>query len=74
MKLDQGSLRIDPLDESRKDTSLGIGASGGDQDVVRVPIDREDGRSEGLLEVLGDPPVVLFVKGTDGDGPTVSRI
>ena len=67
------SLGIDPLDKGRKDAGLGIGAPRSDQDVVRVPIDREDGGSEGLLQVLRDPPVVLFIERTDGDGPMLSR-
>jgi hypothetical protein len=34
-----------------------------------VPVDGEDGGAYGLLEVLGDPPVVLLVERADGDDP-----
>lgn len=63
------SLGIDPLDERRKHPGLGIRAPRGDQDVVRVPIDGQDRGPQRFLEVLGDPPIVLLVKGTDGDRP-----
>lgn len=32
-----------------------------------MPIDGQDGRTDGLLEELGDPPVVLGVEGADSD-------
>jgi len=67
--VNQNSLRVDALDKGRKHTSLGIRASSRDQDVVGMPVDRQNGRPERLLEMLGDPPVVLFIEGTDSDCP-----
>lgn len=34
-----------------------------------MPADGGDGAPDGLLEMLGDPPVVLFFKVADGDDP-----
>jgi hypothetical protein len=65
---DHHSLRVDALDERREYISLGVCCSGREEHVVRVPVDRENSRSQRLLDVLGYPPVVLLVKGTDGDG------
>jgi len=61
-------LLVDILDICRKNTSLHICTSSGQQDVVRMPIDGKNGRPDGFLEELRDPPVTLFVKGADRDG------
>jgi hypothetical protein len=34
-----------------------------------MPVDREDGRANRLLELLCDPPVVVWIEGTNRDGP-----
>lgn len=49
--------------------------SGGEEAVVGVPIEGGDGALDGLLDVLGHPPVVLGVKVADGDeaGPAPHR-
>lgn len=62
------SLGVDTFDECREDVCLGVGRTRSEKDVVRMPVDREDGRPDGLLDVLGDPPVVLLVERADGDG------
>lgn len=62
------SLAIHTLDESGEHARLCVSGPGCEQDVVRVPIDGQDGRSKGFLQVLGCPPVVFLVKGTDGNG------
>jgi hypothetical protein len=67
------SLLVNTLDKGREYISLGIGSSGSEQDVVRVPIDRQDGRPDGLFDVLGYPPVVLFIEGADSNSPDISR-
>ena len=72
--VNQNSLRVDALDKGRKHSSLGIRASSRDQDVVGMPVDRQNGRPERLLEMLRDPPVVLFIEGTDSDRPTYRLI
>lgn len=64
------SLRIDALDERREDVGLGIRRTSSEEDVVRMPVDREDRGAKRLLDVLGDPPVVLLVKRAHGDGST----
>jgi hypothetical protein len=63
------SLLIDTLDERRENVCLGIGSSGSKQDIVWVPVDRKYSRPDGLLDVLGHPPIVLFIERTDSDGP-----
>lgn len=59
--------RVDVLDEGREHASVSVGRSCGEQDRVGVPGDTGDGGANGLLDVLGDPPVVLLFKVADGD-------
>lgn len=58
---------VHPLDEGGKDSGVGIGGAGGKEDRVRVPGNARDGAANGLLEMLGNPPVVLLLKVADGD-------
>lgn len=44
---------------------MAVGAAQGKQDAVGVPGDAADGAAEGLLEVLGHPPIVLLFKVAD---------
>jgi hypothetical protein len=63
------SLLINTLDESREDICFSIRSSRSEQDIVRVPVDRQYSRPDRLLDVLGYPPVVLLVKRADSDSP-----
>ena len=58
---------INALDEAGEDTSMGIGRAGSQQDRVWMPGQRGDGASDRLLQVLGDPPVILLFKVAHGD-------
>ncbi len=46
---------------------MGVGGAGGEEDRVGVPGEGGDGAADGLLEVLGDPPVVLGLEVAHGD-------
>ena len=67
MKKKRNEPGLDVLDPSGEDPGLHVGASSTEEDVVGMPIDGKDSRSDGLLEVLGDPPVVLGIERADGD-------
>ena len=67
--MERDSLWVDTLDIRRKDVCLALGRPGSEENVVGVPVDREHGRAERLLDVLRHPPVVFLVKVADGDGP-----
>jgi len=43
-----------------------VGGTSGDEDVVGVPVDAEDGGADGALDVLADPPVVVLLKVAHG--------
>ena len=58
---------VGALDEGREDTGVSVGGTGGQEDRVRVPGDRGDGRPDRLLQMLGYPPVVLLLEVADGD-------
>ena len=70
-----GTLRNSPLvnvfDVGGKDTGLHVRASCSEQDVVWVPIDRKNCRTDWLLELLRDPPIVVWVERANGDGPLI---
>jgi len=55
-------LVIDTLDPAGEDAGLEVGGTGGDEDVVGVPVDAEDGGADGALDELADPPVVVLLK------------
>jgi hypothetical protein len=61
------------FDVGRKDAGLHVRASCGEQDIVRVPVDREYGGADRLLELLCDPPVVVWIKRTNRDCPLDQR-
>jgi hypothetical protein len=46
---------------------MGIGRAGSQEHRVGVPGQREDGRAQGLLEVFGNPPIVLLFEVADSD-------
>lgn len=66
-------LLVRVLNICREHTSFHIRTSRGQQDVVRVPIDRKDGGPDWFLEELRDPPVTLLIKGTDRNSPDNNR-
>jgi len=59
------------LDISREDTGLHVCASSGEEDIVRMPIDGENSRSDRFLQEFRNPPVVLWIEGTNGDGSMI---
>ena len=61
-------LLVNILDICRENASLHVCASSGQQDIVRMPIDGKNGRPDRFLEEFRDPPVALFVEGTNRDG------
>ena len=58
---------VDAFDEAGKDAGVGVCGASSEQDGVGVPGEGGDGASNGLLEVLGDPPVILFFEVADSD-------
>jgi hypothetical protein len=62
-------LLVDVFDVGRKDAGFHVRASCGEQHIVWMPVDREDGGADRLLELLCDPPVVVRIKRTDRDSP-----
>lgn len=60
--------RVDALDEAAEHARMPVCATGGDEDRVWVPRDRGDCATDGLLEMLGHPPVVLLLEVADSDG------
>jgi len=67
------SLLVHVLDVCRENTSLHVRTAGSQQDIVRVPIDGKNSGPDRFLEELRDPPVTLFVKGTDRDSSGENR-
>lgn len=57
---------VDALDEGAQDSGVSVGAAEGEEDTVGVPCDTGDGAAERLLQVLRNPPIVLFLKVADG--------
>ena len=51
---------------------MAIGAAQSNQDTVGVPADAGDGAAEGLLQVLGHPPIVLLLKVADSSNPSTT--
>ncbi|KFY43017.1 hypothetical protein V494_02132, partial [Pseudogymnoascus sp. VKM F-4513 (FW-928)] len=58
---------IHALDEGGEDAGMGVGGARGEEHGVGVPGDGGDGAADGLLDVLGYPPVVLLFEVADGD-------
>lgn len=63
---------IDTLDEAGENSSMGIGGSGSQENTVGVPGDSGNGTPDRLLQVLRNPPVILFLEVADSDD-AVSR-
>ena len=64
-----GGLRsfVNTLDEAGEDAGMGVCRSGREKNRVRMPIKSGDCALDRLLEVLGDPPVVLLLEIADCD-------
>lgn len=52
---------------------LHISTSSGEQDVVRVPVEAENGAADRLFDVLAHPPVIVLLKVTDADATRSGR-
>ena len=57
------------LDVGGKHAGLHVRTSRSEQHIVRMPINREYGGTDGFLELLRDPPVVVRIEGTNRDRP-----
>lgn len=53
---------IDVLNVRREDARFHVGAACCEKDIVWVPIDGEDRRTDGFLELLRDPPVAFGIE------------
>lgn len=58
---------INTLDKGGQHSGMGIGRAGGEEHGVGVPRDAGDGTADGLLQVLGNPPVVFLLKVANGN-------
>lgn len=65
--IDKTSPLIHIFDVRRKYTGFHVRATSGEEDVVGVPIDGQDGRSDWLLEQPRDPPIALGVERADSN-------
>ena len=61
-------LLIYILDKGREHSSLHVRGPSGEKNIVRMPVKREDGRPDRLLQEARYPPVILGVKGANSDG------
>lgn len=62
-----GGFGVNTLDVAGEDSGVSVRGSGGQQNVVGVPRNAGDCGSDGLLDVLGDPPVVLGLEVAHGN-------
>ena len=62
-----GWLLIHFFNVGRKHSEFEVAGSRGQQDVVGMPIQAEDGGVDGLFNVLAHPPVIFRFEVTDGD-------
>lgn len=60
-------LTLHVLDIGRKYACLVIGRAGHQQHIIRMPVERRNGRANRFLDVLRHPPIVLRLKVTDGN-------
>lgn len=60
---------VDALDEAGEDSGVGVCRAGGKEHRVRMPGHRSDCALDRLLQVLGDPPVIILLEVADGDDP-----
>jgi hypothetical protein len=58
---------VNTLDEAREDASVRVGGACSQKHGVGVPGEGGDGTADGLLQVLGDPPVILLLEIADSD-------
>lgn len=58
---------VNALDEAREDASVGVSGARSQKHGVGMPGEGGDGTADGLLQVLGDPPVILLLEIADGD-------
>jgi hypothetical protein len=65
--LSENSPLVNVFDVGGKYASLHVRASCSEQDIVWVPVDGKNGRTDWFLELLRDPPIVVWVKGANGD-------
>ncbi|RUS23162.1 hypothetical protein BC937DRAFT_91849 [Endogone sp. FLAS-F59071] len=54
--------------DSRKNASLVVRGPSSQQNVVGMPVDGKNGGTNGLLDMLANPPVVILLKVADGNG------
>lgn len=66
-------LGVDALDVRAEDARDAVRASRGEEHIVRVPVERRDGRAQRALDVLGNPPVVVFLERTHGNRTRTAR-
>ena len=60
-------LLVNTLNEGREYASLHVSGAGSKKDVVGMPVDREDSATDGLLDMLTTPPVIILVEITHRD-------
>lgn len=60
-------LALHVLDVGGEDARLVVGGARDEQHIVRMPVERRDGRADRLFDVLRHPPIVLRLKVADGD-------
>jgi hypothetical protein len=53
---------VNIFDIGREHASLHVCAPCGEQDIVWMPVNRENGRTDRLLELFRNPPVVVRVE------------
>ena len=53
---------INTLDKAGENSCVGIRRSSGQKHGIRVPCYSGDGTSDGLFQMLRDPPVIFFLK------------
>lgn len=58
---------VDTLNEAGEDAGVGVGGSSCQQYGIRVPRQGCNGAANRLLQVLGDPPVILLLEVTDSN-------
>jgi hypothetical protein len=60
-------LLIQSLDVGRVNTGLHVGRAGGQENIVGMPFDTQHGGTDGLLQMLTHPPIIVLVKVADGN-------
>merc|ERR1712013_797453 len=65
-------FRLDLFDVRGEHSSLEVGGSSSNKNIVRMPINRQNSGTNRLLDVFANPPFVLFLEITDGDESALS--